>query len=226
MYRSDDLIPSGDYSYTGLTQEVVMGSGWYTPTSSFTVSYLPKGVSEVTPSGVVVNFLGNSLLETDETYQGTGSRQYKITLQHYPYIDYSVVNDTSKANATSPHFVYEEGRWYNNSGGSYSGIGADSYYDVLTVTVDGYSAVNRTDYYENIRPALTTYNVTNYPYFEYIHTGKNLYFNTPLESREVKVKYKYLNDFIQLRALLRNNNRSNVSVTPILQDYTLKLRTI
>jgi hypothetical protein len=226
VYRSDDFINSSNYSYTPSTQEIVIGSGWYTPTSSFTVSYLPKGVSDVTPSGVVVNFLGNSLLETDETYQGTGSRQYKVSLQHYPYVDYAIINDTSKANATSPHFVYEEGRWYNSSGGSYSGIAADNYYDIMTITVDGYSAINRTDYYENIRPALTTYNVTSYPYFEYLHAGKNLYFNTPLESREVKVKYKYLNDFIQLRALLRNNNRSNVSVTPILQDYTLKLRTI
>ena len=225
LYRNENEIPVTDYTFNQSTGAVVVSSGWFVSSSAYTASYLPKGVSDVVPSGVVVSFANDTLLDGDETYSGSNSRQYKVTLQHYPYVNYYVVNDTSEAHATAPNFSYEDGRWLNTSGGSYYGIGPGSYYDILKITVDGFDAINRTDYYEDIRPALTQYDV-NYPYYEYIHAGLNIYFNTPLENKEIKVKYNYLNDFIQLRAVLRNNIRGNVSLTPILEDFTLKLRTI
>jgi hypothetical protein len=141
-------------------------------------------------------------------------------------VNYFIINDTLETNKASPNFYYDDGRWQNNSAGTLYGVLPGEYYDIISVTVDGYVAINRTDYYENIRPALTQYNLQNYPYYEYIHAGKNLYFNTELSGLEVKCRYKYLNDYIQFRALLRRNNRGNVSITPILEDFTLKLRTI
>lgn len=226
VYRNDDKIPETDYTYNSLNRQVVIGSGWYMASSAFTVSYMPDGVTDIIPSGVVVSFADDTLLISDEVYRESGSRQYRVSLDHYPYVDYRIINDTSEVGGTGHKFSYEEGRWLNTSVNTVYGIDSGDYYDVLEVRVDGFDAINMTDYYNNIRPALTSYDTINYPYFEYIHSGKNLYFNTPLEGREVKVRYYYLNDWIQLRALLRNNNRGNVSQTPVLHDFTLKLRTI
>jgi hypothetical protein len=226
MYRNETLIPPADYVFTPSTNKVVMGSGWYTATSAFTTSYIPKGTSDVTPSGVNVSFMNDPLQEAEEMYSGTESRQYKITLEHFPYVNYNILNDTSTAGATSPHFSYEDGTWLNLGPNTYWDVTPGGTYHVVHMTVDGYDAVNRTDYYENIRPALTTYDPLIYPYYEFIHAGKNIYFNTELKNKNVKAKYLYLNDFIQLRALLRNNLRGNVSLTPRLDDFTIKLRTI
>lgn len=226
VYRNDDKMPTGDYTFNATTGEVVISSGWYMASSAFTVSYTPKGITDVIPSGVVVSFANDTLIRSDEVYRETGSRQYKVTLEHFPYVNYNIVNDTSEAGKTSPNFSYEDGRYLNSSGGTLYDIAPAGYYDILEVKVDGFDAINMTDYFKNIRPALTLYDFVNYPYYEYIHSGKNLYFNSPLDGKEIKVRYYYLNDFIQFRALLRNNNRGNVSVTPVLNDFTLKLRTI
>ena len=226
LYRNDNIIPSSDYVFDPTDGSIVVSSGWYMATSAYTVTYLPIGTTDVIPSGVIVNFSSDVLLDSTEQYAGVGSRQYKVELEHFPYIDYSIINDTTKAGKSSPDFAEEDGRWLNITSGTSHGIAAGEYYDVLKVTVDGFDSINQTDYYSNVRPALTAYDEVTYPYYEYIHSGKSLYFNTPLASKEVKAKYQYLNDFIQFRSLLRNNNRGNVSVTPILNDFTLKLRTI
>ena len=226
LYRNNDLIPAHDYSYTQSTREVELDSSWYVATAIYTASYEPIGISDVTPSGVVIDFSKDALIPAIETYTGSDSRQYKIELDHYPYVNYDIVNDTSKANATIPKFEYISGRWLNISGSAVYDIDPNDYYDPLVVTVDGYSAENRTDYYENIRPSLTPYNLSSYPNFDYFQYGKNLYFNTDVFKREIKVIYNYLNDYIQFKALLRSNVKKNVTVTPVLEDYTIKLRTI
>jgi hypothetical protein len=225
VYRSDNEIPATDYTFTPSNSAVNIGEGWYSASASFTVSYNPSGISDINPSGVVVGFIDDTLQYGDETVVGSTSRQFKVELDHYPYVDYSIINDTIETNAPAPAFYYDDGRWENITSITQRGILAGEYYDVVAVTVDGYMAINRTDYYDNIRPALTQYG-QNYPYYEYVHAGKNLYFNTELSGLEVKCRYKYLNDYIRFRALLRRNNRGNVSVTPILEDFTLKLRTI
>ena len=226
LYRNDNLIPPTDYTFDVSDGSIVLETGWYMSTSSYTVSYLPIGINDVIPSGVIVSFASDTLLEVDELYESISSRQYNIEVEHYPYINYAIINDTSKAGKLSPLFSFEDGRWMNIDSLTHYGVAPGEYYDILRVTVDGFSSINRTDYYTNIRPALTEYNEVTYPYYEYIQSGRALYFNAQLVDKAVKVKYNYLNDFIQLRALLRNNNRGNVSVTPVFNDFTLKLRTI
>jgi hypothetical protein len=226
LYRNDIPIPNDGYSFDVGKSEIVVGSGWYTSSSAFTASYKPAGTYDLVPSGVSVSFLSDPEQTAQETFTGTTSRQYKISLQHYPYVNYSIINDTSDAGDSDPSFSNEDGRWQNIKTGTVSGVSPSGYYDVVSALVDGFLAINRTDYYTGIKPALTKFDNVNYPYYEYIHAGKNIYFNTELSGRTVKVQYQYLNDFIQFKALLRNNTRGDVSSTPILQDFTLKMRTI
>ena len=223
-YMNDSVLPGSSYSFDGNNLYIV--SGVYAMTASYTASYYPQGVNDSLPSGVRLSFSDDPLTTTQETIEGADSRQYDVTLSHFPFVDYRPINDTAEANKAVPNFYRTDGRWLNINASGVYGIDPGDYYDVMIVTVDGYSAENMTDYYNDIRPALTQYSLSSYPNFEYFHSGKKLYFNTTLDKREVRVTYSYLNDYIQLRATLRNNLRSRITSTPVLDDYTIKLRTL
>lgn len=238
FYRNQYVLPSGslaqiDPSYFGpsgyyfdeTTNIITVASGWYIGTSAYTASYTPSGVGDVVPSGLVVDFSAEVLSDAEDIFADGASRNYKVECSHNPYIDWRIVNDTNEAYAAASGFAYTEGRWLNISGTELYGIQPDEYYDIFVATVDGYPAENRTDYYNDIRPALTQYDNIQYPYYEYFQAGKALYFNTKIEDKEIKVKYKYLNDYIQFKALLRCNNTANVTYTPLFHNYTIKLRT-
>jgi len=226
VYRNDEALPSNDYTYTASTSEIVVGSGWYVQGAIFTTSYEPKGTSDAIPSGTMVSFANDALLSANESVIGGTSRERKVTLRHVPYADYEIINDTSDANKTSPNFTYNRGRWQNTSGAPKYEVATNGYYDVMIATIDGYSTENKTDYYEDENPALVSYNAVSFPDYQYLHSGKNVYFNSNLDNKEINVEYDYLNDYIQFRAFLRNNSLGNVTTTPVLHDYTLKLRTI
>ena len=238
FYRNQYVLPSGslaqiDPSYFGpsgyyfdeTTNIITVASGWYIGTSAYTASYTPSGVGDVVPSGLVVDFSAEALSDAEDVFADGASRNYKVECSHNPYVDWRIVNDTNEAYAAASGFAYTEGRWLNISGTELYGIQPDEYYDIFVATVDGYPAENRTDYYNDIRPALTQYDNIQYPYYEYFQAGKALYFNTKIEDKEIKVKYKYLNDYIQFKSLLRCNNTANVTYTPLFHNYTIKLRT-
>lgn len=226
FYRNSIEMPSSEYSYDSDNTLVTVASGWYTGSSSFTADYEPDGIGDLVPSGTIVDFSEDPLNESTETFSGSQSRQYKVELSHYPFPNFNIINDTAKAGKTSPNFYYTNGRWYNISGHELEGIPDSDYYDVIEVFVDGHRAEDRTDYYNGEREALVSYNQTTYPNYEFNNYGKSLYLNSPIENKEIKVKYKYLNDYIQFRAILRNNDRGNVSSTPIVNDFTIKMRTL
>jgi len=238
VYRNQTVMPSGtkaqiDPSYFGpsgyyfdeANNTVTVASGWFVGTAAYKASYAPIGSGDVVPSGLMVDFSTGATNYTEDVFLTGASRNYKIELTHNPYIDWRIINDTNQTYVVASGFAYTEGRWLNISGSELYDIEPNEYYDVFLTTVDGYRAENRTDYYNDIRPALTQYDNIQYPYYEYFQAANSLYFNTKIEQKEIKVKYKYLNDYVQFKALLRNNNPANVTYTPILHNYTIKLRT-
>ena len=238
VYRNQNIIPSGSlaqidpsffgpsgYYFNEGTEIMTVASGWYIGTSAYTVSYTPSGINDIVPSGLIVDFSEDAMSNAEDVFDKGASRNYKVELTHNPFVDWRVVNDTNEVHAVASGFAYTEGRWLNISGSELYSINPNEYYDVFIATIDGYQSENRTDYYNDIRPALTQYDNIQYPYYEYFQSGKNLYFNTKIEDKEIKIKYKYLNDFVQFKALLRNNNPANVTHTPILHNYKIKLRT-
>ena len=228
IYKNNLPIPESEgYFFYEENNMVEIIPGWYTGRASYTASYTPAGVGDVSPSGKVVDFSEDPVRETQDVFREGASRNHKVELRFFPFINYNIINNTREGGMDPAEslFVYIGGRWYNGSGDVAFDIEPGEYYDPIIATVDGYPAENRTDYYKGIRPALTEYNPVQYPNYEYFQVGKNLYFNTKIEDKEISARYQYLNNFIQFRALLRNNNVSTVDVTPILKNYTLKLRT-
>ena len=223
VYINGLTLPSSEYSWSASANSITLNSSTYIEESSYTIDYVPS-------SGVIqtgsVSFLNDPLISEEQITTGQPSDQYKVVTDFYPFINYAIINDTINSGNESPDFVYTGGRWYNQTRSTVQGISPSGYYDVLLVTVNGYSAENMTDYYSGERPALTQYNSVSYPYYNYFQDESNLYFNTLVNGLEFKIVYQYLNEWIQLRATLRNNLASNVTQTPFVKSYTIKLRTI
>lgn len=224
VYMDGNIMPSGQYSYSN--NNISVASGVYSPMAAYTASYQIAGFSDIMPSGRVADFEYDPIIPKIDIFTGTGASQYSVTTSYAPFVDYRIINDTSAALKTSPDFLYTNGRWQNISASGVYGILPGEYYDPMIVTVNGYPAENFTDYYNNERPALTQYNAITYPNFDYFNSENDIYFNVALQGYTVKIIYNYLNNFVQFAATLRNNLRSNVTQTPVLNDYTVKLRTI
>lgn len=227
VYENALPMASGTYTWSLPSNTVTIGESSYIAAASYTVDYFPASGA---PATSMVNFLGDALVTEEEIYTGQPSDQFKVTTDHYPFINYAIINDTSNAigPSGSPDFTYSAGRWQNTSSGegTVQGIPYNGYYDVLLITVNGFPAENMTDYYKGQNPALTQYNSTSYPYYNYFQSESNVYFNTPVSGLQFKIVYQYLNESIQLRATLRNNLVSNVTQTPSVNSFTIKMRTL
>ena len=222
VYMNGVAMTAGQYSFSAISNSVSINIASYISSASYTVDYSPS------INTGKVSFLGDALISDEQIYTGQASDQFLVSTRHFPFINYSIINDTLGGGAAYPDFTYTGGRWMNtNSQGlTVDGILFQQYYDPILVTVNGFPSENMTDYYKGERPALTQFNSTSYPYYNYFQAGKNLYFNTPVAGLEFKIVYQYLNDWIQLSATLRNNLISNVTQTPYVQSFTIKLRTI
>ena len=227
VYMNDVVLASGTYTFSAPNNSITLLESTYVSAASYTADYATASGSIGTGK---INFLGDALISAEEIYTGQPSDQFKISTQHFPFINYNIINDTIIANPSgTPDFAYTGGRWLNvNPSGSAAvqNIAAGAYYDPLLITVNGFAAENMTDYYNGERPALTQYNAVSYPYYNYFHSENNIYFNTPVSGLEFKTVYQYLNGYIQMRATLRNNLVSNVTQTPSISDFTIKMRTI
>ena len=229
VYQNALAIPSNQYSYSNSQNTVTLAESVYVSAASYTADYVAASGSAGTG---MINFLGDSLINEEQISVGQASDQYSVTTTYYPFINYAIVNDTSQgigpSGAMVPDFTYTNGRWQNTNqySNTVQGIPYQDYYDVLLVTVNGYPAENMTNYYTGERPALTQYNATSYPYYNYFHSENKVYFNTLVNGLNFKIVYQYLNESVQLQATLRNNLVSNVTQTPSVSSYTIKLRTI
>ena len=226
VYQNGIALPGASYSFSSSTNSVTLAQSTYIEAASYTADY-------VTASGTAgtgtISFLGDTLISEEEIYTGKPSDQYLVSTEFYPFINYSIINNTTNADASGTiNFTYTGGRWLNvqPSGTYVDGINGGDYYDPLLITVNGFPAENMTDYYTGERPALTQYNATSYPYYNYFHSENNVYFNTLVSGLEFKILYQYLNESIQLRATLRNNLASSVTQTPSVSSFIIKLRTI
>lgn len=93
----------------------------------------------------------------------------------------------------------------------------------VVVRVDGKLAYNKSNYITGEIPSLDNYEIDRE--YQYYLDGKTLNFNTSIIGKEVKVYYNFLYDNIRYVAKFKNNNYINKGFTPILNSYTVKMRT-
>jgi hypothetical protein len=106
----------------------------------------------------------------------------------------------------------------------------------MHINEDGPQTKNVTNYTDKIQTSLRGYEVDDYPFFEYRQDGSKIFFSdsfneydnvdTTNSMAEIKVKYSYLISKLRVKAVLRRNVAGKESVTPVLEDYTLKFKTV
>jgi len=97
-------------------------------------------------------------------------------------------------------------------------------YAPITVYIGGSRAKNISDY-ENLEQPAFTVSESNDDEYEFIHDGKNIYFNQGISSTEILVDYKKIIDYIRVNCILRSNKIINPNVSPQVNEYTLMLNT-
>lgn len=97
---------------------------------------------------------------------------------------------------------------------------SESLYSPITVTVGGRAAKNITDYEKFEHPAfsISPNRSTNY---EYIQAGKTLYFNQPINGKEIKVSYRWISDYIKLLGVLRCHQKVNPDLSAKVNSILL-----
>lgn len=97
-------------------------------------------------------------------------------------------------------------------------------YEPVQVFVNDQKAFNLTNYLTLEHQAFTPIQESGRR-FQFIHAGRRLYFNTPIQGAKIEVFYSWRAQYLQLKAVLRSNIPVLTEVTPKLVDYKLKLKT-
>jgi hypothetical protein len=97
-------------------------------------------------------------------------------------------------------------------------------YQPISVTIGGIDAANITSYSTLEQPAFTSANIEDGQY-EFIHDGKTLYFNQSIAATEIAVDYRWMTKYTKAKCVLRTNKAISPAVTPIVNEYRLKLNT-
>jgi len=164
-------------------------------------------------------------LSSPEVFNSTDA-QAMIDLKSYPYVAYDIVNSDGDWQRSK-----DEARWsYRMAAGdvtidgiSYGPTSGLRTYEPLSVHVNGTKARNITNYRSRVHPGF--YDDPEYPtILQYIHVGKRLYFNRPLTGVTIEVLYRWMVQYVRLNITLRGHNAVVNSYTPVISDYTIKVK--
>lgn len=95
-------------------------------------------------------------------------------------------------------------------------------YEPISVYVNDVKAINKTDYNKLEHQAFLP-EPENTRIYEYIQAGKNIYLNAPAAGK-IEIDYRFLTQFIKINALLRCNKVVRATDTPIISDYTIRIK--
>lgn len=97
-------------------------------------------------------------------------------------------------------------------------------YEPISVTVGGVKATNITSYQDLEQPAFNVSNANDGEY-EYIHDGRNIYFNQAIKNTEIEVDYRWMTEYVKVNCILRSNKIVSPTITPQINEYRVLLNT-
>jgi len=97
-------------------------------------------------------------------------------------------------------------------------------YEPIVIDVGGTKATNITSYKNLEQPAFNVSN-SNDGEYEYIHDGRNIYFNQSIKNTEIGVEYRWMTEYVKVNCILRSNKIISPTVTPQVNEFKIKLNT-
>lgn len=200
----------------------------YNVSDVYTVEYKPiESAREVdfleiytTPNGIVPN-------RATEEFKGT-NHQGQITLNNHPFVDKERLN--SQPTDYNPSHLINESKAGGYLPFRVRLIDYDGYHIDQPVDENDHIGVrveNKTDYFQTGYSYLQSYDEESNIYYEYEVKDNTIQFNRPVpQSTRVIVEYPYLVHNIRLKAILRRNIHSFYGITPQLNEYIARFKTL
>jgi len=138
----------------------------------------------------------------------------------------SITDDTNltlSENYTGPSgsgLLYIAGRTVTHDGITW-GLNLQNY-EPIQVFVDDIRANNLTDYYAREHPAFGS--STDSDQYDFIHSGRSLYFNKPISGRKIRVNYSWLMQYLKLVATLRDHVPVQTFLTPKVDSARIRIK--
>lgn len=228
VYCNGRLLDNSEWTFaSGCTKVSITNN--YNPAHDYTIDYRPV------ESAHYVDFTNNLPKNHTEVFEGT-DRNLSVTLSHIPYIDYEKINTTENYDPNTSD--------YNPV--SVTLINSDIFGPNKEIRQTIYPkqkgenvyTLNKTNYLEDTEVNLNPYHPVNHPVIEYYQDKNKLYFtetfnkanireNMPLNSgnADIQVDYQYISSTIRVKIILRRNKYiDNLLVTPIVKDFSLKVK--
>lgn len=230
VYRDEELLDSADWTLdVGDNSIVYIRPYAWSSSSIYTIDYTPDGNYDVIDLAEVARPIG----KRDVITSGT-DRNCTVALEHYPYVDMERIRTDMGYNPVSVTLK-----------GAINGSTGVITQEILSTRhpTDNPSAVqarllNVTDYRGDTVPAMMPYNPKEeLPTFEYCHIGRNVHFTETFGhdgpranygvsngNATIYIDYFYLVSSIRLKIILRRTNNIDQSLTPAVNNYTLKFQ--
>lgn len=93
-------------------------------------------------------------------------------------------------------------------------------YEPISVKIGSIKARNITNYETLVHPAFNISTRRDNEY-QYIHAGKKLYFNQPINGLEINVNYRWISEYLKINSILRCNKSINPDLTPKINKITI-----
>lgn len=97
-------------------------------------------------------------------------------------------------------------------------------YEPIDINIGGIKAKNITSYQSLEQPAFNVADANDGEY-EFIHDGRTIYFNQPIDSSEIQADYRWITKYVKVNCTLRANKIISPTVTPQINEYRLLLNT-
>ena len=247
VYENGIELDPNNYSFGADYIILLSVTDSFTPSNSniYTVSYYT-----ISGSQLVLSDQLNSVAVTPEKFTST-SPTGEILLESCPHIEYAIVNDLVNFYYNNGVYVYAGERntilGFNiESPDEAIQVPADSISSILNVKyldskaygntedtnlqyspieilIDGIKATNITNYLGGPQKALSSKPFGDTVY-EFIQNQNRVTFGTMITGKNIEVRYNSIAKHIQLIAMLRRTSSLDASLTPVVKEATLYIK--
>lgn len=205
--------------------------------SEYTVSYTPS-IELSNPWAVEITKDMITPISQYDEFPAGADHNNRIELSKYPFVDYEEINQIKDYDPnTSNYQPFSISLFDANIVGKNRSI----IRNVGPYIEEHVSTKNITNYKTDEQVQLRRYSINpdnEYPYFDYKQDGKFITFSERFNGAElventktssgnasIGVRYEYMSSMFRVKAIICSSQENSSTVSPMLSEYTLKIRT-
>lgn len=238
VYKDNILMSQKDWYFTerGAAIQLVVP---YNQGSIYTIDYKPDS-HLFNPWVIEVGNRFSKRIRRTESFPNGTDFNNTIKLEKYPFIDYSLINETENYDPNTDGYRPIEVFLRNGSIAAGNGQTQKEFFPVAYSDTKEFTTLNKTDYKDSKDVFLNKYSIvpgSENKVFEYKQEKNKLIFTESFNranhhyneatnhgNAEIVVNYDYLVTAFRLKIILRKNTGDELVVTPMANSYQLKFK--